>query len=411
MDADVIVVGAGLAGLSCARHLQDRGLTTIVLDRAAGVGGRVTSEHVDGYVVDRGFQVLNPAYPAVRQWIDVDALALQFFGAGVLVRTDDALVTVADPRREPTLLASTLRSGLVNTRDVAALTRWLAPAMAGPQRSLQGADRSLGEALDEAGATGALRRRVLDRFLAGVLVESRQASSAAFVRLLVRSFALGRPALPHGGMVALPRQVAAGLPDVRLEHEVVGVDATSVETAHGRFTGRAVVVATDPGSARRLTGAPTRATKGLVTWWFATDTAPDDRLMLAVDGRGDVAPPGPVWNTAIVSNAAPSYAPARRHLVQATTLLDRPDGDAPESDVRRHVGEVWRTDADGWQLVARHRIPDALPEVLPPLQARLPVRTPQGSYLAGDHRDTSSIQGALVSGQRAAAAVAADLTS
>ncbi len=404
MDADVVVVGAGLAGLRCARALQDAGRTVQVVEAASQVGGRVSTELVDGFRCDRGFQVLNPAYPAVQEWVDVDALELGSFDAGVMVRAVDGLRIVADPVRAPQHLAATLRSGLLDPADLWALGRWMAPAMVAPQRSMGPMDLPLRDALDAAGAHGRLRH-VLDRFIAGVLVDSHGTTSAAFTRLLLRVFALGRPGLPAGGMRELPAQLADGLP-VRLDSPVEEVRrlgegaGMAVLVAGQTLRARAVVVATDVTTASRLTTLPSHPVKGLVTWWFAADEAPTPHALLAVEGRGHDAPVGPVWNTAVVTHAQPSYAPPDRHLVQATTLLDRPDGDAPETVVRAHLADLYGCDASRWELVVRHRIPDALPAMPPPLDARRPVELSPGLYVCGDHRDTASIQGALVSGQR-----------
>jgi hypothetical protein len=173
---------------------------------------------------------------------------------------------------------------------------------------------------------------------------------------------------------------------------------------------RSAVVATDPVAAARLTPLPEPATKGLVTWWFDAPEPPCSLPLVAVDGRrGGAEVPGPVWNTAVMTAAAPSYAPPTRHLVEATCLLDRPDGDAPEADVLRHVGEIYGCDTSRWQVVTRHRVERALPAMTPPLQVRAPVALGDGLFVCGDHRDTASIQGALVSGHRAAEAVAGRL--
>lgn len=406
---DVVVIGAGLAGLRCAALLQRAGLEVTVLEASDRVGGRVATDVVDGFLVDRGFQVLNPAYPALAGSVDVEALAMQGYGAGVLVRTDDGLRVMAHPVRAPRDLARTLGSGLLGVRDVAGLARWLAPVLATPQLSLRTRDRAWGTALDELHVTGDLRT-VLDRFLAGVLVETRGATSAHLVRLLLRSFVLGRPGVPRDGMRALPAQLAACVRDVRLHTRVAALAPDprrpAVVLADGlRLTARAVVVAADPEGARSLARLPPVATRGLVTWWFAADEPPTHSRMLAVDVRGGGAPPGPVWNTGVASNVAASYAPAGRHLVHATTLLDRPDGEAPESDVRRHLAGIYRRDTTRWQVVARHRIEHALPATPPGTPVRRPVALGDGLFVCGDHRDTASIQGALVSGRRAAGAV------
>ncbi|MEP7192868.1 MAG: NAD(P)/FAD-dependent oxidoreductase, partial [Actinomycetota bacterium] len=406
MDADVLVVGAGLAGLRCAVALTELGREVVVLEASDVVGGRVRTDVVNGFQCDRGFQVLNPAYPAVRRWVDLDALALQSFGAGVMVRRDDGLRVVADPFREPRLLPQTLRSGYLRPGELAALGRWTARVLVDPRAVLRAPDMTLAQSLDAAGVVGRIRQEILDPFLAGVLVDSYGGSSGNFARLLVRMFVLGRPGLPEHGMGALPAQLAARLPRVQLGAPVEAVIACSgreVAVAAGGSTWRArvVVVATDPVTAAGLTPLPEPAMKGLVTWWFEAPQAPSKLPLVAVDGRrAGRLPRGPVCNTSVVSAAAPSYAPPGRHLVEATCLLDRPDGDAPEADVLRHLGEIYGCGTSGWQTIIRHRIPLALPVMPPPVRARAAVALGEGVFVCGDHRDTPSIQGALVSGNR-----------
>ncbi|MGW6131412.1 NAD(P)/FAD-dependent oxidoreductase [Cellulomonas sp. NPDC055163] len=403
MDCDVVVVGAGIAGLECARTLHERGLRVVVLEAAGEVGGRIRSERVDGFTVDRGFQVLNPAYPAVRARVDVAALDLRPLLPGVAVRRDDGLALLADPRRAPRLLRETLRSGYERPRELVALARWAAPALGPVRRLLSAPDDAWGRSLDAHEADGRVRREVLEPFLAGVLAEDDGSSSTRFVRLLVRMFLLGTPGVPAAGMGAFPAQLARALPDVRLGHGVERVDAVPgghrVRAAAGSLTARAVVVATDAPSAATLTGVAVPAMKGLVTWWYATDEPPGTEPVVVVDGRRR----GPVVNAAVMSAAAPSYAPPGEALVQVTALLR---GTAPdEADVRRQAGEMFGVGTSGWREVARHDIPAALPVQPAPLSTRRPVHLGDALFVCGDHRDTASSQGALVSGRRTGAAV------
>ncbi|MCH1865660.1 FAD-dependent oxidoreductase [Nocardioides sp. CFH 31398] len=435
-DAEVVVVGAGLAGLRCASALAERGRDVVVLEAADVVGGRVATDRVDGFLADRGFQLLNPAYPAVRRWVDVDALRLQPFGAGV-VATDvptGRTRTLGDPLREPGTLPATLWGALGAgraPRDAVALTRWAAPLLrhtarealrpGGPplaSRLDPALDLPLTDALDAVGAAGELRR-VLERFLSGVVLDDSGATSSQFVLLLLRSFLTGRPSLPAGGMAALPAQLAAPLGErVRLGCRVAALEhrggaSPLVRTADGALRARAVVVATDPRVTETLTGVPAPRTRGVTTCWWAVDEAPTASGLLHVDA-GDPAS-GPVVNTAVVSHAAPSYAPPGRHLVQASALLDRRGGRRPtELDVRRHAARLLgarRGAEDSWQLLVTHEVDLALPAQPAPLSTRRPTAVPgrPGLHLAGDHRDTASIQGALVSGERAARAVLAEL--
>ena len=407
---DVIVVGAGLAGLTCARLLERLGLAVRVLERGGATGGRVRTDLVDGYRCDRGFQVLNPAYPAVRELVDLDALDLRPFTAGVALPGPGGTRVVADPVRAPRLLGRTVRSGYLHPAELARLAAWAAPALGSVDRLLAGEDCSLADSLDRAGVTGALRHDIWDPFFAGVLAESTGRTSAQYARLLLRSFVLGRPAVPAGGMAALPGQVSAALTSpVHLSTEVTGVRRTgsgvSVETGAGSLTARAVVVAADPVTTGRLAGTAVPRMKGLATWWFAAAEAPTTLPMLLLASRTSG---GPVVNTAVMSNVAPSYAPAGRHLVQATTLLHSdPDVPAPdERAVRRQLVELYGAAATTWEVVTTHLVRQAQPEQLPPLRVRRPVDLGGGLFVAGDHRDTASIQGAMVSGRRAARAVA-----
>jgi len=407
-EYDVIVVGAGLAGLRAATRLAEAGRDVVVLEANDAVGGRERTDIVDGFRLDLGFHVLNPAYPAVRRWVDVDALALRRFPVAVGVRLEDRLARLAHPVRHPGSIPATLASGLVRSADVAALARWAGPTLVTADAAKRGGV-ALEEGWDRAGVRGPLRESVLEPFLAGVLADDRQETSDAFVRLLVRSFALGRPGVPAAGIGALPAQLAdtarrAGA-GIRLGQRVVSTRARTrgwhvgVE-GRDAVTARAVVLAT--GLAPDL-DLPLPRRRGLQTWWFAADSVPTGDAALRVDGRRSR---GPIVNTAIMTNTAPTYAPRGRHLIQATCVMPSA---ASEAGIRRQLAEIWEADTRPWHLLRRDDIDGALPAQDPPLRLRRPVRLGDGRYAAGDHRDTASIQGALVSGERAAEAVLSDL--
>lgn len=409
-QVDVLVVGAGLAGLTCARELERQGYEVVVLEASDGVGGRVRTDRVDGYRCDRGFQLLNPAYPALRTLVDLDALDLRSFAAGAAIAGRRGLAVVADPRRSPGYLTRTLRSGYVRPAELTRLGAWAAPALGSVRRLLEQGDEPLADSLDGAGVKGRLREEVFEPFFTGVLAEDEGHTSAIFARLLVRSFVLGTPGVPALGMSALPEQIAADLKRA----PVLSTPVTRVErdgarwrvlTAGSRYGALAVVVATDPAAAGRLAGFEAPRMKGLVTIWFAADTAPTDLDLLVLDPERN----GPVVNTAVMSNVVPEYAPPGSHLVQATALMREGGtgiGSAPtEQEVRRHLSRMYRGPVDRWEVVAVHEVPHALPEQRPGVPLRQPVELREGLFVAGDHRDTASIQGALVSGRRVAAAV------
>lgn len=403
--ADVVVVGAGLAGLAAATTLQAAGVETVVVEASDAVGGRVRTDRVDGLLLDRGFQLLNPAYPAVRDLVDVPALRLCPFEAAVVVATGSGRTVVGDPLRAPRHLLSTVL-GPGTPLEKAAFARWAARAGFGDVGRLKREpDEPLAVALDRWGLTGRLRSAVLEPFLAGVLAEDRQETSRRFVDLVLRSFVRGAPALPAAGMQALPEQLAGRLVSgsVHLGARARSVTGARVETDAGPITARATLVATDPLAAVSLLDLPSVRTNGLTTFYHLAPEPPSDLAALHVDGDHR----GPVVNTAVVSHVAPSYS--RDHagggaLVQSTVLGDHDDA-ATEARVRAQAALVYGCDTHAWRHVATYAIPAALPAMLPPLRLRQPVDLGDGLYVAGDHRDTASIQGALVSGRRAAHAI------
>lgn len=421
-DVDVAVVGAGLAGLSCATALVGAGLEVGVWESADAVGGRVRSEDVDGFVVDVGFQLLNPGYPAVRRWVDTTALELQPFPAGVAARTARGTEVLADPRRAPRLAPASARAVLRRPAAALALARWGRPLATRDTSRLVAhlaqvrPDLPVRDSLSSAGVRGDLRL-VLERFLAGVVLDDSGDTSDAFALLLSRSFLSGTPALPRRGMRALPEQLAAGL-GARL-HLGCPVDSVAgsghdrvLHTADGPVRARTIVMAGSAPATERLLGVASPAVRGVVTHWWsapASSLPPESTRagLLHVDARQ--RPTGPLVNTAVVSAAAPSYAPAGRHLIQGSALIGAARSTPGAAEMARHAADLLGTSERNWESVARHEIFDALPAQLAPLQSRRSVQVEAGLFVCGDHRDTASIQGALVSGHRAAGAVVAHL--
>jgi phytoene dehydrogenase-like protein len=401
----VLVVGAGLAGLACAQRLTAAGLEVTVLEASDTVGGRVRTDVIDGFRCDRGFQLINPAYPALKRVVDLEALDLRPFAAGVTVAHGDTRSTLGDPRREPTLLPSSIAAPVGTLADKLRFARWAARSLLPVDRLLRRPDQPLAYDLDRANL-GRLRSAVVEPFLAGVVAEREGSTSATFATLLIRSFLLGTPSVPSLGMSRLPEFMAARLPvgTVHLDSPVREAGERAVQTDGGEIAAAAVVIATDPPTAADLTGVPAPAMKALTTFWHTATEPPTGTRLLHLDGDAR----GPVINTAVMTNAAPTYAPAGRSLI-ATTVLGTDGSAEAEQSARQHAGLIYGVDAGAWELVTTHVVAGALPAQPPPLEERRPVRLPSGAYVCGDHRDTASLQGAVVSGFRAARAVLADL--
>ncbi|GAA0657218.1 NAD(P)/FAD-dependent oxidoreductase [Kitasatospora atroaurantiaca] len=415
-DPDVVVVGAGLAGLAAARALTGRGLTVQVLEATERIGGRLATRELDGFRLDNGSHLLNTDFPEPARRLDLDRLELRPLAPGVLVHSAGRRYRVGDPQQKTARQAAT-RGPLGSPLDRARLSSTLSRLAATPvPRLLARPETTTARALADRG----LAPRTVDGFLrpllGALLSDPALGTSSRVSDLVLRSYARGRLCLPATGIAAVPAQLAEGLPPgtVRLGVQVSAISADGVDTsAHGRVAARAVVLATDAQSAATLLpGLRQPDFHPVTTYYHAAGRSPlgEPVLLLDADRPGGHAV---VSHSLVLSEVDASYAPPGRALV-ATTVLGRrsfePGGPAGyEPLVRRRLAELYGTATSGWEFLSVRHVPDAVPAMPPPHNFRRSVRVLAGLYVCGDHRDTSTVQGALVSGRRAAEAVLRDL--
>ncbi|SCX49718.1 Flavin containing amine oxidoreductase [Klenkia marina] len=400
---EVVVVGAGLAGLSVATRLAAAGRDVHVVEASDHVGGRLRTDRVDGFVVDRGFQVLNTGYPRAAADLDLPALDLGWFWTGAVLRVEGRAHRVVDPRKHPSAVLDTVRAPLGTLLQEAAVGAFSARAGYLPvDRLLAAPERSAEQALRRARVGDRAIERFFRPFLSGVLLEDELATSSRYLDLLWRSFVRGRIGLPARGMQAVGEQLADRLPTHarHLGTEVTAVTGTGVRTAAGETLAEAVVVATDPGTASRLLPSLTASAPRQVTTHLHVLPGSPRAEPLIVLGQ----PGGRLVNSVVVSDAQPTYSPDRRALVASSTLAP-----TTEAEVRDEVARLQGVATTDLEHLTTITVPGAQPAVLPPLQLRRPVDLGDGLFVCGDHRDTPSIQGAMASGARTARAVLARL--
>ncbi|MGW2821888.1 NAD(P)/FAD-dependent oxidoreductase [Streptomyces sp. NPDC001443] len=409
---DVLVVGAGPAGLACARDLLASGLHVTLLEASDEVGGRMRSDRHEGFVVDRGFQVFNTSYPQVRRRLALRALRLRPFTPGVLVHTDDGPLRFSDPTRRPRDLGDLRPGRLAGPRDLLALGALSARDLLAPVRLLKrGEDRTTRTALAAAGFSEEFVERFFRPFLSGVFLEDELETSARFFHLVWRSMLRGTLCLPGEGIGAVPRLLADALPagTLRLETAVAALTDDGVELVTGaELPARAVVVATGPGPAAvLLPGLDVPAYRVVTTYYHVAARSPLAEPTLLTDTRGRFL------NTCVLTEVVPEYAPASMSLI-ATSVLGE-DTAGRERAVREALGDAYGAhgaygvDTAGWDLLTSRTVRDALPVMTPPWPLSRTARVAPGRYVCGDHRATGSVQGALASGARAAREVARDL--
>jgi len=404
---DVVVVGAGLAGLVCAQDLVRAGVDCTVVEASDGVGGRVRTDAVDGYLLDRGFQILLTAYPEVRDRLDLSTLDLRPFAPGAVVRTPDGMHTVGDPLRRPTQLVGTLRAPIATLGDKARLARLvLSVRTTSVHDLLRAPDGTTLDRLRGCGFGDGMIESFWRPLFAGIQLDPDLEVSRRRFDVILRMLASGATAVPAAGMGAIPDQVAAGLPEgtVRLGARVDGLMGTAVHLDDGEvIAGRSVVVATEGPEAHRLLGTVVAdpGSRAAACCWFATKAPPLRGTALALDGTGS----GPVRNLAVMSEVAPTYAPTGRSLVAAAVPGPDALGTGLAARVVEQLARWFDTTTDEWEHLRTDVIPHGQPRQSPPFSPRRRVALGEGRFVCGDHRDTASLQGAMFSGERTAAAV------
>lgn len=434
---DVAIVGGGLAGLAAARTLRTAGIRCTLFEATDTLGGRVNSERFDDIIVDKGFQLLNSWYPAVKELLspgEYSALNMRSFEAGIQTVTKEGPAFLGDPVRSPRIFAGILNPGTrsaISFRDLMALRKWLGTELSHRSSlelrkisdSRRNKDVSVAQSLDRSGVTRQIRRAAANPMMRAFLLDTDGETSAIYAKWVFATLLRGSATIPAQGMGDLSSLMSrvSGV-NVELNSRVtrLNVVETTDQAAgyvdvelgeHGRtdrFT--YVILAVPQAEEAALLGRNLSAMRGQDTFWFVSDEPVCERGVITVDGTGNT----PIASIAEVTAVAPDYAP-KRHLVQGTVAFGGgpnalQEHDVPgEQEMRRYMGELLGVDSSGWELVTRHHIPNAHPVLSPRRATRAAnedVMTNGHIALAGIQHANPTIDGALRSGQRAAKRVA-----
>ncbi len=377
-----VVIGAGLAGLSAGLTLQEAGLAVTVIDGADRAGGRIATDVIDGFVLDRGFQLINLNYPEIKRLCLATELDFKIAPRTVGICIGNKRFVIGDPRQAP-LYAFSSKTGTL--REKISFLKYLVTKPA--------ADEDVQTHLLRCG-TGGLYDKVLKPFLQGVFLTDPSQVSAVVGRELIGSFISGKSGIPANGVGAFSQTLAKKIIDLRLNTQVEEIRGNRILTNHGEITATKIILATDLTTAAQLLDADQVSPLiSATTWYHVAADAPSDsaELILDADHRG------PVVNSVVISNLSKKYAPAGQHLISSTTITH-----ASESEVRRQLAFMWGSSTENWRLIAKYEINSALPLFAPGKTNAASSKFSDVIYLAGDYLSAPSQNGALASGRLAA---------
>lgn len=408
--AEVIVVGGGLAGLCCALKLQESGVPFLLLEASDGIGGRVRTDRMEGFLLDRGFQVLLTAYPEAQRVLDYKALELHYFYPGAMVRFGGKFHKIADPWRHPLEALKGAVSPVGTFGDKMKVGRLRRKTLEGPVEGLfSRPETTTLKALQDMGFSEKMIDRFFRPFLGGVFFNRELEISSRMFEFGFRMFSSGETALPARGMGAIPEQIASRLPagSIHLNSRVESIQDQSVLLTSGeKLTAQALVLATEGPETARLLGEEKRpGSRSATCVYFAAEEAPLAEPLLILNGEGR----GPVNSLTILSRIAPAYAPPNRSLIAATIIgLPSLNEDQLVESVRAQLSGWFGSKVSAWKHLRTYWIRHALPLQIPPLpDPTAPVRPWRpGLYVCGEYTNPASLQWAMASGRRTGETVA-----
>ncbi len=408
----ILIVGAGMAGLTCANYLTRQSRAVLLLDAADAVGGRVRTDLVSGFRLDRGFQILLTAYPEARQLLNYSALDLKLFRSGARIHHDEAgnedhWMRLLNPFQEPFSVVETLFSAIGTLPDKIRIVNLI--------RQVQGL--STHDMFDQPATTTLLYLReigfseqIIDRFFrpffGGVFLEDDLNTSSNFFQFCFKNFFLGDAAIPALGIGEIPAQLAHALPEtsLRLNTSVASVSGKTVTLTTGEtLTGEAVVLAVDAASSARLLGRPAPTEEAFnhttCTYFSApASTRPDslkaDKLLMLNTKRSSA-----VHNLTVISDVAPAYAPTDQLLISVSTQgLTHVDEKALTAQIRTELTGWFGESVREWQRLRTDHIPQALPTYGPDA-IHQPLHLGNGLYQCGDQTAYPSLNAAMQTGR------------
>ena len=400
----VIIIGAGLAGLSCARVLEQHNISYVVVEKSDRPGGRIKTDQVAGFLLDHGFQVLQTGYPDIKNYLDLQQLELSPFPAGVAVRFDGQFHVVADPRKHPKNLLSTIAAPIGSLADRLKLLRFAGSLIKDPMEQIFiDPEEPTMDFLRRRGFSERFIQSFFSPFFAGACLDPGMQGSSRVLKYVTRLFASGTASLPAGGMGAIPQQLAASLPDqaIRFNQEVTEVADGIVTLADGSTVSaqHIVLAVPEPVCAELLEFDIPTGSVGEACVYFSADWRP--RLphpFLVLNGDGH----GPVNNIAFPSLVAPSYAPPGKTLIAAVVLgEDFLHSDDLEDQVIKQCRAWFGDGVKNWEHLKTMTIQHALPTQKPPTSNPYQIPPPYSDKIAicGEHQSLPGLLWALLSGE------------
>jgi phytoene dehydrogenase-like protein len=404
--ADVAVVGAGIAGLTAACLLQKKGYKVHVFEAAKQAGGRIRTERVGGFMLDRGFHLFFSAYPEIKNFIDVKRLNLKPVYPGTIIRYDGDFNLMCNPGKHFRDMLSTMVASNASWSDLVKMLRLLAEAnRLNSSNLLAHDDISALEYFKRKGFSDKFINSFFKPFLASTFLDDEEMNTPSRLALFIfKMFSKGIVGLPEHGIGAVPEQIAAKLEPgtLHLQSKVRKISSAGIQLLKGDFiTADKVLLATNPLALNEL--LPDYKidldSRHVTCLYFATDTPPVTKPVVVLNGENK----GLVNNLCVVDLIQPTYSPAGHHLV-AVHVTRQHDFDDEElvDEVMKEMASWFGVKVNTWEHLKTYYIKYALPRKNRLETQQYAVQHDANTVICGDHLSYGSMNAAIRSGKEAA---------
>ena len=405
---DVLIIGAGLAGLSAARVLKSAARNFKILEASDAIGGRLKTDQLDGFLLDRGFQVLLTAYPEAKHFLNYKALDLQTFSPGSIILNNSGIDQIGDPLREISSLIPTLKSPVGSFFDKLNLLK-LRLKLAGTSIDdiFNKPELSTISYLKNAGFGEQLITNFFTPFLSGIFLEKKLETSSRMFEFVFKMFSEADTAIPAKGMGMIPMQLASSLaPDeLILNESVLSIDGNEVLTLSGKvYQANTILIATSANNLPEPFIVSNKGKKSVTCLYFSADQAPYHQKLIALNANSNKF----VNNIAVMNNVSKHYAPEGKSLISISIIEDCSAFNDTELELKvKEELKFWYPDCVDWKHLKTYIIPYALPENKHVTNDINPstIRLNDSTFICGDHLLNGSINAALKSGRLASESI------
>lgn len=400
----VIIIGAGIAGLTCAKYLKDRGIRSLILEASDGVGGRVKTDVHEGFLLDRGFQILLTAYPEAQRLLNYETLDLKAFKSGAMVRNveNNNFSIVANPFKEPSKIWSSLTSNVGTFADKIRVLRLIFDTNNVQEEAFENQGISTLNFLRNYGFSDNMIQQFFRPFFGGVFLENELSTSSNFFKYIFGKFYEGDAVIPAKGIEQIAKQIEKTLyiGTVKLNTKVVKIEGNRIYLENGdKLFGEKIVLATDGFQADKLLGINTeRKFNSTTCTYFSADRSPLKEKMLVLNPNRDSV----VHNMSVPSDIAPNYAPIGKSLISVSTQgFDLHDEKQLAKNIKRELTTWYGNEVEIWQHLKTYHIPQALPN-FDKSKTDKTLKISEILYQCGDTTAYPSLNAAMATGRKVA---------